>query len=304
MSEPTASTTTSTTTSTVTTSLGDVVTVDRHAPASPASTSSPATVLFVAGAGPYRAVDPITTATAAALAAEHGVTALVHDRVGRGDSRTRADGTRIEGPVHLDRELAAVSALVEGARTPAAGGGGAGGGPVVLVGHSSGCSIAMAAAAGGLDVAGLVLWEAPLDPPQEHERVREWTEDVERLVVAGDLEAAMWEYMKDMPAEFREGAAASLGFETAVAQAGAYAADGESLVWASSAPLAELLDGVRVPVLALVGTTTFPGMPEAAQRVAAEVPGAASEEVAGAWHSWEPAAMADRLARFVDELPA
>lgn len=261
----------------LTTSRGDRVAYDRHG-------SGPA-VLFVAGAGPYRAIDPVTTATAERFAA-HGLSAVVHDRVGRGESR-------VDGRIGLDRELDAIAALLEVA-----------GGSAVLVGHSSGCSIALAAAARGLPVDGLVLWEAPLDPPEEHGAVQAWVDEVDRRVQAGDLEGAMWHYMKDMPEQFREGARRSPAFPDMVAQAGAYVADGESLAWASSAPLAELLAGVRVPVLALVGQETFPGMVEAAQAVADAVPGARWERVPGAHHTWDIAAMADRLVAFVEETQA
>lgn len=261
----------------LTTSRGDAVGYDRHG-------SGPA-VLFVAGAGPYRAIDPVTTATAERVAAR-GLTALVHDRVGRGESR-------VAGRIDLDRELDAIAALLDAA-----------GGSAVLVGHSSGCSIALAAAARGLPVDGLVLWEAPLDPPEEHGAVRAWVDEVDRRVQAGDLEGAMRHYMKDMPAEFWEAARRSPAFPDMVAQAGAYVADGESLAWASSAPLTELLAGVRVPVLALVGQETFPGMAEAAQALADAVPGARWERVPGADHTWDIAAMADRLGTFAAETRA
>ena len=42
-------------------------------------------------------------------------------------------------------------------------------------------------------------------------------------------------------------------------------------------------------------------MPEAARRLAGTVPDGTAETVPGADHSWDPEAMADRLARFVLE---
>ncbi|MGX5656392.1 alpha/beta hydrolase [Geodermatophilus nigrescens] len=129
-----------------TTATGDRIGFDRRG-------SGPA-VVFIAGAGPFRAIDPQTTATAELLAGR-GRTTVVHDRVGRGDS-WRA------GRVDLDDELAAVAALVDAA-----------GNRAVLCGHSSGCAIALRAAAEGLPVDGLVLFEAPLDPRTPG--VAEWT---------------------------------------------------------------------------------------------------------------------------------
>ena len=95
------------------------------------------------GAGPFRAVDPITTETAE-RAADFGVTTVVFDRLGRGESAA-------EGVLDLDRELAAIAAAIDVA-----------GGRAVLCGHSSGCSLALRAAAAGLPVTGLALWEAPV----------------------------------------------------------------------------------------------------------------------------------------------
>lgn len=255
----------------VQTGHGDTVVLDRYG-------SGPA-VVFIAGAGPYREIDEETTQTAQALA-ERGFTTTVHDRVGRGDSHASGDVT-------LERELAAVAAVVEAA----------GGGPAVLVGHSSGCSVALAAVARGVPTAGLVLWEAPLEEQSELPAVRSWVADVTDRLDAGDLAGAAAEFMRDMPAEFREGLADMPFHDRFIAQAPAYRADGESLVWAASGPLGDLL-GREVPVLALVGEQTFPGMPEAAARVAREVPGAVSEVLAGAWHSWDVPAAVDRFAAF------
>src|SRR4051794_3932300 len=108
-----------------TTARGDRVAYDRYG-------SGPGLV-FIAGAGPFRAVDPITTETAE-RAADLGVTAVVFDRLGRGESAA-------EGVLDLDRELAAIAAAIEVA-----------GGRAVLCGHSSGCSLALRAAAAGLPV--------------------------------------------------------------------------------------------------------------------------------------------------------
>src|SRR5688500_13356415 len=113
-------------TSILTTARGDRVAYDR-------SGDGPALV-FVAGAGPYRAGDPSTTETAE-RAAERGITTIVFDRLGRGESPA-------DGMLDLDRELEAIAALIDVA-----------GGRAVLCGHSSGGSIVLAAAVRGLPVA-------------------------------------------------------------------------------------------------------------------------------------------------------
>ncbi|WP_091367448.1 alpha/beta hydrolase [Geodermatophilus telluris] len=146
----------------VTTSRGDTVGYERRG-------EGPAVVL-VAGAGPFRAIDPQTSETAGLLA-ERGFTTVVHDRVGRADSFR-------EGRVDLADELAAIAALVELA-----------GGRATLCGHSSGCAIALRAATDGLPVDGLVLFEAPLDPAAGG--VPEWTAELYRLLDAGDRAGAV-----------------------------------------------------------------------------------------------------------------
>lgn len=234
-------------------------------------------VIFIAGAGPHRAIDPVTTQTAE-MAAEHGVSTLVFDRLGRGESGA-------EGRLDLDRELEAIGALLDEI-----------GGHAILVGHSSGCSIALAAAARGLAVDGLALWEAPLGGTEGGAQA--WSDEVERRIDAGDLEGALEHYMKDMPPEWLEGAKASPEYQQMVAQVVTCRADGQSLAWAESAPLAQLLASVTVPVLAMYGTQTFPEMPLAAAAIAQAAPNGTEKEVPGAQHSWEPGPMAAELVAF------
>lgn len=255
----------------LTTSRGDRVAFDKRG-------SGPA-LIFIAGAGPYRAVDPVTTATAEAME-PLGVTTLVFDRLGRGESEA-------SGVLDLDRELAAIEALIEEA-----------GGSAVLCGHSSGCSIALRAAVAGLAVDGLALWEAPISP--EKDDTIEWVDEALRLMDAGELEAAQVHYMKDMPPEWLEGARNSPMWSEMVQQVVSLRADAESLAWAASALHAELFGGIRVPVLAMMGAETFPEMVASAASIAAAIPGARQQQMPGADHEWEAEPMAAELARFVN----
>jgi pimeloyl-ACP methyl ester carboxylesterase len=216
----------------VTTSRGDTVGYDRRG-------EGPA-VVFVAGAGPFRAIDPQTTETAELLA-QRGFTTVVHDRVGRADSYR-------EGRVDLTDELAAVAAMIEVA-----------GGRAVLCGHSSGGAIALRAAVEGLPVDGLVLFEAPLDPAAQG--VLEWTAEVYRLLDAGDRPGAVAHYMKDIPLEILDGLRDSPLWEPFVAHAESLRADAEALEWAMPAPHPELFGALDVPSLLVVGEETFDEMP-------------------------------------------
>ncbi|WP_079574824.1 alpha/beta fold hydrolase [Krasilnikoviella flava] len=260
------------TTATVTTGRGDRVTYDLRG-------SGPA-VVFVAGAGPYRAVDPVTTRTAELLAAQ-GVMTVVFDRLGRGDSPA-------SGSLDLDRELDAVAAVLDVA-----------GGSAVLCGHSSGCAISLRAADRGLLVVGLALWEAPLESSADETAA--WAAEIERRIDAGDLEGATEHYMKDMPPEWLAGAKASPHWPAIAASVVSQRADAQALVWATRALADGGLGALDVPLLAMTGTRTFPRMPEAARSLADAVPDGTAETVDGADHSWEPEAMADRLAGFVLE---
>ena len=253
-----------------TTRLGDRVAFDHRG-------SGPA-LIFVTGAGPYRAIDPWTTETAEAAAAR-GISTIVYDRLGRGESPAT-------GRIGLDRELAALEALIDVA-----------GGRAVLCGHSSGCTISLAAADRGLAVNGLALWEAPIGGTVGG--VGPWVAEVERRIDAGDLEGALAHYMKDMPPEWLEEARHDPGYPEYVAQVVSYVADGESLVWAESAAFADAAAGIRVPVLAMVGEQTFEEIRTAADALVEAIPGAAARVLPGADHTWEPLPMADELAAFV-----
>jgi pimeloyl-ACP methyl ester carboxylesterase len=255
----------------VTSSRGDRLAYDRYG-----TGGGPALVL-VAGAGSLRGEAPVT-ATADLLVAE-GVDVLVPDRLGRGESTA-------EGLLDLDREVEALRAVVDAA-----------GGRAVLVGHSSGCSISLYAAARGLPVDGLALWEAPVDAPAAG--VAAWVDGLEERLDRGELEAAQEWYMRDMPPEWLAGAKASPAWPAIYAGSVSLRADGQSLRWATAQlESGALREQVRVPVLATYGTSTFPSMVRAAERIGSVLPQADVREVPGANHIWDPAGFAPVLAGF------
>ena len=257
----------------VTSSRGDRVAYDGYGPVG----EGPALVV-VAGAGSLRGEE--TTVATARLVAEQGVAVLVPDRLGRGESAA-------EGRLDLDREVEALQAVVDAA-----------GGRAVLCGHSSGCSISLYAAAQGVPVDGLVLWEAPVAGPAPD--AKEWVDGLEQRIDAGELEAAQEWYMKDMPPEWLAGAKASPAWPAIYAGVVSLRADGESLRWATAQlGSGALRDQVAVPVLSVYGTSTFPEMTAAAERIGAVLPQTEVREVPGAGHRWEPEGFAPVLADFV-----
>ncbi|GAB2583470.1 alpha/beta fold hydrolase [Microlunatus antarcticus] len=256
-----------------TSTRGDRVAYDRYGPADGGPTA-----VLVAGAGSLRGDDGI--ATTARVAADAGVTVLVPDRLGRGESAA-------EGRLDLDRE-------VEGLRAVLAAEGGHG----VLCGHSSGCSISLYAAAQGLAVDGLLLWEAPVAAPAS--QTAGWVDELERRIDAGELEAAQEWYMKDMPPEWLAGAKASPAWPVIYAGVVSLRADGQSLRWATAGlESGALREQVDVPVLATYGTSTFPAMVEAAERIRTVLPQTEVREVSGAHHVWDATAFASVLTGFV-----
>lgn len=259
----------------VTSGVGDRVAFDRYG-------TGPG-VVFVAGAGPFRAGDPVTTETAR-LVAERGFTTVVFDRLGRGESPA-------EGALTLEREISAIGAAIEAA-----------GAPSVLVGHSSGCSLALAAASAGLPVAGLMLWEAPIAKPAQ--ATAEWIAEFERRLDAGDDEGAQIQYMADMPPEFLGSARHSPAWPAIIANARTLRADGQSLVWATAQLESGALSTITQPVLAVYGTSTMPFMKHGASLLEAALPHATTAELEGANHSWAPEAMAEALTAFAAQLPS
>lgn len=235
-------------------------------------------LIFVAGAGPFRAIDPWTTETAE-RAAKQGITTLVYDRLGRGESPA-------QGELNLDREVSVIRALLEIV-----------GGSGVLCGHSSGCSISLYAAAAGLPIGGLALWEAPFAGTAIETQA--WSDEVERRIDAGDVEGATSHYMKDMPPAWLAEAKASPQWGAIAASVVSQRADAVSLAWAATALENKSLSGLQVPVLAMYGTETFPEMPKAAARIVEVIPDARKKEMPGSQHVWQPEAMAAELAAFV-----
>lgn len=233
-------------------------------------------VLFVQPAGQTRATDPITPATLRALA-DAGRTAVVHDRVGRGDSAAAP-------PITLARELAAIDAILNEI------------GPAIVVGWSSGGAIALAAAARNDAVRGVVLFELPFDGSGE---AAGFLEGIRQRVRAGDTAAIVEYYMKDMPPQWLEQAKAGPGWASLLEMAPSFEADAEALALLESAPLTQLLASVRAPVLALTADDALPIMHDAAHAIAAATGGAA-ERIAGRHHGWDPDAMAARILRLTE----
>lgn len=252
----------------LTTAHGDTVAYDRYGSGHP--------LIFVAGFGSFRDNDPITTATAQ-LVAQQGITAITYDRPGRGDST----GTP---PFDLAREMSALQSLIDTV-----------GGTATLCGHSSGSALALYAAAAGLPITRLALWEVPIfGTAQEAQQL---ADEFIRLLEAGDHQGAIEHFTTDIPPAILTPLKASPIWEDMIREAQSQRPDAEALAWFHSGPPRDLLADINIPILAMVGDSSFDMMHQAADAIAT-LSNAKKVIVQGQVHDWEPAPMAAELVKF------
>ncbi len=232
-------------------------------------------VVLVAAAVQFRAFDPATVTLASALA-DQGFTVINYDRRGRGESPATSFG--------LDRDLDDLRALIDLV-----------GGSAALFGSSSGAAIALAAAAAGLPVTKLALWEVPLSRAGG----AEFLAGLRKRIAAGDGDATQAYFMKDMPPQWLEGARNSPAWPIMTAMTPSLEGDAESLAWAQSEPAETLFAAITQPTLVLLGEQPLPIIEAAADMLGTHLPGATVRQIAGANHSWDHDAMVDELASFL-----
>lgn len=254
----------------LTTEHGDTIAFEVHGAGPP--------LVFIPGAGTFRTIDPTVPPTAELLATR-GITTVVYDRIGLGESTGSA-------PVTLDKEISVLRAILKQV-----------GGSAVLCGHSSGSAIALYAATVGLPVIGLALWEVPIIGPSVE--VQAWAADFIALLDARDHVGAIDHFTKEMPPEYRAELQASSIWDVMIDNAQSMRADAEALAWFHSAPLPTLIGGLTMPVLTMVGESTFEVMHRGAGAIVQAVPHAQKRVVPGAQHEWEVAPMVEELVAFV-----
>ena len=237
-------------------------------------------IILVAAAMQFRGFDPATAEMGRQLAAR-GFTVVNYDRRGRGESAEATSFT-------LQDELDDITALIA-----------VGGGEAALFGSSSGGAICLAAAAAGLPITKLALWEVPLGAENGADGAA-FFNGLRARITAGDREGTVEYYMKDMPPEWLAGAKQSPSWPTMVALGHSLAGDAEALAWAQSAPHAELWAAITQPTVALIGAQTLPIMPLAADAIVAALPHAHKLTIQAANHGWAPEIMAAALGDFLE----
>ena len=222
----------------------------------------------------------------AGLAAEldSEFTVYNYDRRGRGDSG--------DSPLYaVEREVEDVWAVVEAA-----------GGSVNLYGTSSGAALAMEAAASGLPIARLAMWEPPYSVRGRPDLPADTASLYRGLVEAGRRGDAVEYFMAKvvgLPQEFVAGArrAPFWAQQEALAHTLAYDA---TIMGDYSIPT-ERARAVPVPTMVLDGGASFGSMGETADALVELIPQARRRTLPGQEHNVDPAALAPVLKEFFND---
>lgn len=241
-------------------------------------------LILVAGATQYRAVDQ-TTSELARLLAAGGFRVISYDRRGRGDSGDTQ-------PYAVEREIEDIEALVTEA-----------GGEASLFGMSSGAVLAAEAAARGVPVTKLLMYEPPMvlddsgPPPQP-----DYVEKIEGLAKSGDGDAmAYFVSMVGMPeeqlAEFRQ----SPIFPAFAAVEHTLAYDGRIMEpYGKGEPIPPgAWDGALQPTVVFAGGDSPDWMQNAARAAAEAAPDGDVRIVPGQTHEFDPAVLAPEMLEFL-----
>lgn len=236
-------------------------------------------VVIVVGALQFRAFDPGTGRLARALASD-GLTVITYDRRGRGEST--------DGPTYaVEREVEDIAALLDVAGPEAA-----------LFGNCSGGVLALWAAAAGLPVSRLALWEPPLALEGQGDH-GEQLRTLGHLWAAGDREGMVEHFLRDMPDGWLEEARRGPAWPIYLEVAHTLVYDSAVVEAACQAPWAEQWSGVSQPTLVLCGEDTLPTYPPIADALARALPDAVTETLPARQHRWQADVLAERLGRFL-----
>ncbi|MEU1514293.1 alpha/beta hydrolase [Streptomyces sp. NPDC005811] len=208
-------------------------------------------------------------------------TVLTYDRRGRGDSGDTA-------PFAVEREVEDLAALIEVA-----------GGEASLYGISSGGALVLEAAASGLPVRRVAVYETPYAVDEEAVRGRaEYTERLSEALAQGRRGDAVELFLRltGLAEEMIERARQSpmwAGME-AIAPTLSY----DDAVMAGGRVPRERLAALGVPVLAVAGGDSPPWMREATRAVAEAAPQGTYRLLEGQTHMVDPNVLAPVLAEF------
>lgn len=232
-------------------------------------------VVIVGGAFNTR---PSVAAWARPLAERHSVYA--HDRRGRGDSGDTP-------PYDVAREIDDLAAVIEAA-----------GGHAALFGHSSGGALVLAAAAAGLPVTRVAVYEPPYSVADDSDPTPGLAADLRELASTGPAGSAATRFLTDV------------GTPPGVVEQIRHSPDWPGMVsvehtlWYDMTLLGDggvpipMLGRITVPVLVLAGGAGWDWVRASGAVVADSVPDGVYRELEGEGHGVSPEALAPALLEF------
>lgn len=253
---------------TVTSQDGTTIAFDRTG-------EGPPVILVCGGSTDRMANAPLAELLAPSL------TVINYDRRGRGDSGDTP-------PYAVEREVEDIDALIAEA-----------GGSAILFGTSSGAALALEAAASGLGITKLALWEPPFILDKTRRPPTDQVAQYDKMIAEGRRGDAVEYFMSKvvgMPAEFVAQArnAPFWAAQEALAHTLAYDA---TIMGDYSVPT-DRAASVKAPTLVLAGGADFPWMRETAQALADALPDAETRTLEGQGHNVDQAILARALVEF------
>ena len=241
------------------------------------SGEGPAVVLVCGGS-----VDRTSNAGVASLLASRFA---VHnyDRRGRGDSGDTQ-------PYSVEREVEDIAAVIDGA-----------GGSAGLFGSSSGAALALEAAASGLPITKLALWEPPFIPEGVPSPPADTASTYRGMVGAGRRGDAVEYFMSKvvgLPDEFVAQARQSPFWAQQEALAHTLAYDAE-IMGDYSLPT-QRAASVTIPTIVMAGDAGLPWMSDTARALADAIPNGQFRTLEGQTHDVSADALAPVLEAFLD----
>lgn len=241
-------------------------------------------LIIIDGATAYPAINPTNEEIGRLLSGEFRTYA--YDRRGRGQSTDTA-------PYAVEREIEDLTALIEVAGAPAS-----------VLGWSSGAVLALDAAAAGLPITRLAMFEPPFVVDDSRPPLpANYVERLDAAVAAGRPGDAVELFMTasvGMPAEAVDGIRQSEFWPVMQAVAPTIAYDGRIMgsTMSGAALPRERWAAVTVPTLVIHGTGTFPFIVSGAQALAELLPTATLRAVEAEQHSAPADVLASALRDF------
>ena len=226
-------------------------------------------------------VDRMSNAPLAQLLAADS-TVFNYDRRGRGDS-----GDTL--PYAVEREVEDIDALVSEA-----------GGSAFLYGTSSGAALALEAAASGLPITKLALWEPPFVLDESRRPPKDQVAQYDKMIAEGRRGDAAEYFMTQvvgMPPEFVADARTQPWWpaQEAIAHTLPY----DARVMGDYSVPTELAASVKAPTLVIAGGADFPWIRETATALADALPHGQARFLDGQGHDVDPAVLAPVLKEFL-----